>query len=256
MNEREIANGVYEPPRRTKDLVAAQIEQLISSDKKCNQISSYDNSYHNEFYQKIKMSIVNYVIAFKNLMWFGGKDLSDPITAFLFYHMIGEQDHYCQSRSKGESIEQSYKRLDQCLDLFMSESRKIPSDWCKFSQKHPWDSVLYDYQGASLIYLQTTSDIEWMKSLQLQETSFVILLTEFDVPESIEFPDNYIAIQREWTDIAFDSNLFIQKNFPLIYLYANTFAWLLHIIKPVRVLSIGNDTIAEKILELLAESLI
>lgn len=256
MNKREIANGIYEPPSRTKDLVAAQIEQLISRSKKCNQISSCDSSYHNEFYQKIKKSLVNYVIAFKNLMCFGGKDLSEPITELLFYHIIGEQDHYCQCRSKGKSIEQSYKRLDRCLDLFMSESRKIPSEWCKSSQKHPWDSVLNDYQGASLIYLQTTGDIEWMKSLHLQETSFVILLTEFDVPECLEFPDNYIAIQREWTDISFDSNFFIEKNFPLIFLYANTFAWLLHIIKPNRVITIGDDSIAEKILKLFAESLI
>ncbi len=256
MNEREIANGIYESPNRTKDLVATQIEHLMSSDERCIQMSSCKNSYQTEFYQKAKKSLIDYVIAFKHLMYFGGKDLSNPITEFLFHHVSGEVNHYCQFRSRGKSIEQAYRRFALWMDLFMSESRKIPSDWCKFSQKHPWDSVLYEYQGASLIYLQTTSDIEWMKSLQLQETSSVILLTEFDVPESIEFPDNYIAIQREWTDIAFDSNFFIKKNFPLIYLYANTFAWLLHIIKPVRVLSIGKGTIAEKILELLAESLI
>lgn len=163
---------------------------------------------------------------------------------------VGERsEEYYRLRKKGLSVENAVDELiNGMMPPLLSEDYVSEETEAKDISLHPWHNALSPYRRRLLIYIHDESQFETFLPLVSELNRPILLLSEYEIPEGVEVPDYVEALTMEFASTHQFANSFIERNFPSLFHYFNTFDLLLKILHPEGVLLIGKKLYQERIL--------
>ena len=222
-------------------------------------ISMPKRDYYVEFYEELNKRLELFVenpVSEKRLLW-GKHHLKWALHTYLFYRLCMEREYYNQCRLKGMSIDVSMKRVDAVLAIFMKESThstETESVMVEDIERHPWYKLLNGHKGALVVYIFNARQLAYLTPLLHKQKGEIILLSEYEIPDEYDLPDNVMVLLMMFSKKTLHSNRYLETNFPLFSKYANTFDLLLQILAPSGVVCLEGAHYQERMLATLAEN--
>jgi hypothetical protein len=222
--------------------------------------------YYDEYYKEIDKFIWNYVRKIKNtapekLQIGDYRDVSLLIVNSLYskYSFGYWKRTYTEFRRTGKSIESILNVFEKELDvLFYSEYQEklIHSSEYKFDiKKSPFYEMLLPYKNQIVIYVFNLRQLVYLTPLIQGLQQPILLLSEFDIPEETDLPEYVTAMELEYmADYKF-SNPFLEKIFPFMFHFLNTYDCLLEILNPKGIIVLEGCHLQEHVLGLICNQL-
>lgn len=218
-----------------------------------NDVTDYYIEYYEELDQRLELFLINW--GTDNEVRFGKSNIKEPLLTFLFYRLIMERDYYNHSRIKGMSVDIAMEQVDAFLNLFKIGHSKDESEDCLSDiREHPWHERLSEYKGVLIVYLFNARQLQYLTPLLQKVKHQVLLLSEYDIIEETDLPNNITALSFEFSNEILFTNTVLKQHFPLVFHYANTFEILFQILCPCGVICLEGCHFQEQLLAVIAES--
>lgn len=115
----------------------------------------------------------------------------------------------------------------------ISFSRPVPFKM----EEHPWYNALSDYNGSSLIYINNESFFQDIIPFIAGINHPVFLISEYEIPEETDLPDYVTVLTLEFSSVYLYYNDFLEKNYPMVFHYFNTFDTIVQLLNPDVIIS-------------------
>lgn len=171
----------------------------------------------------------------------------------LFMRSIYNQwrEEYEYLRKKGFSSEKAFILLEK-KHLSYSSWKEHKHTEIQDFKKHIWYNTLQPYRGQIIIYIQNKRHLNYLELLIRKMTQTVILLTENELPEETDLPDNVTAFCIDFIRSGRCENFFLEKYFPQTYIYYNVFDWIVGILNPKAIIFLEGGVFQEHVLALVS----
>lgn len=217
----------------------------------------HTRDYYIEFHEELDKRLETFAIQQEQedaaRMLLGMHSVKEPLVTSLFYQLMQEKKYYNQRRLQGMNKDEAMKRVDTFLDLF----HVVPSEQNEVEltamQDHPWNEILADYKNQLLIYIFNPRQLTYLTPLIEKINHPILLIAEYELPEETELPEYVTALTLESSDQRAFANSYIEQCFPSLYQYANTFNYLLGILRPRGVICLEGCHMQEQLLAVMAQ---
>lgn len=219
----------------------------------------YDRDYYLEYQEELDKRIEQFLQHWEtgNLISLGEHSLNEPLHTFLFYRLISEREHYNQCRLKNMTVDASMERVDGLLDILNNEGQKTVNrreEILTDIKEHPWNELLGEYKGLLLVYVFNDKQLDDLTPLLQKLDCPFLLLSEYDIPEHTDLPESALALTIDFSSEKIFTNPKLERMFPLVFHYTNTFDILLQILCPSKVVCLGEHHLQEHLLRLIGKS--
>lgn len=210
--------------------------------------------YKIEYLLEVNHRLSKFINEIKPSLEFDGISMAAPIQAMMEQHLMSDKKNYIENRRIGKRIEDSFFYINHYLDIFRAgfNDYATPSE-CQNSIHHPWKDSLKNYTEQFLIYIFNNDFLKNIYPIISNIPYNTLLLSEQTITENFEFNGNFTELPIDFTFIKKHENSFLERNFPFIYFYANTFSWFISILHPQAVILFEGNYIQLHILGLLAK---
>ena len=214
--------------------------------------------YYLEFHEMLDLRLEAFILdqeqKCKGRMILGQHNITVPLLSLLFYQLTQERGYYNSCRISGQTVKESMKRVDKFLDMFEDVQflEEQINDVLVDNQDIPFREVLSEYRGQLLIYIFNERQLHYLAPLINNINTPVFLLSEYELPEDTDFPDNVTAMTIEHPRLRAFKNFYIEYNFPFLFQYANTLSIMLDILKPSKVICLEGCHMQEQLLAIVA----
>lgn len=120
-------------------------------------------------------------------------------------------------------------------------------------EEHPWYEVLSDYKNSSLIYVTNKNSLQKMGAAISCIINPVLILSEYELPEETDLPDNVTALTLEFSSVYLYYNDFMERNYPMVFHYFNTFDLIVRIINPNVIIAEDTDCFQLEVLSCISK---
>lgn len=218
--------------------------------------------YYIEFYEWLDSLIWKYLInqesKYPEIFQLGFCDARVPVCYYLHLTSFfdGWREKYNCLRKEGKSQTEAsaffIRQWEETFDYSYAGQTVFDEDVSSALQpEEVWD----DCCGQLLVYLFNSRQLSYLVPVIRQLNRPVVLLSEFEVPENTDLPDSVTALEIVFLkDIRF-RNPFLEKHFPVLFHYFNTFYRLLTMLKPQGILTLEGCHCQEQILAVLGHNL-
>lgn len=187
----------------------------------------------------------------KSITKFNNLELRQVIHSFLLSLLsLVKQSSNMFSCEKGN--------LKDVLDIFFKLSCKNNSFQCINNSEfdinnHPWKKPLEPCVGCLLVYVYNEQQLNSLLQIVEKINMPILLLSEFDISEDIEFTNSVMSICFEFSEVKFISDINFEIKYPLLFHYVNTLTIIFELIKPKAFICLENIHYQEKLIEIIAE---
>lgn len=215
--------------------------------------------YSVEFYETLDIVIKKCIAEWQSInaaaLLIGVHEVNIPIANMLFLILGKYRTDYNDWRKSGISQQHAVDRIYDVLKPYANLEYESSSSLVKYKvTHHPWYKKLIPYKGHLLIYIFDEFQLEYFIPLITALNQPILLLSEYNLPEDVDLPDQVTAVTLEFTKIRLYSNTFIESKFPLIYHYFNSLDVLIQILSPKGILVAGGHHQQEKVLSIVGNS--
>lgn len=187
----------------------------------------------------------------KSITKFNNLELRQVIHSFLLSLLsLVKQSSNMYSCEKGElkDMFDSFLKLSGINDRFQYINDS------KFDiNNHPWKKSLEPCVGCLLVYIYNEQQLNSLLQNVEKINMPLLLLSEFDISEDIEFTNSVMSIYFEFSEFKFISDTNFEIKYPLLFHYVNTLTILFELIKPKAFICLENIHYQEKLIEIIAE---
>ncbi len=209
--------------------------------------------YNKEFQRELNCRLSKFINKIKPLLKFGNISMTGPITIMMKQHLMLNKENYIENRKAGEEIEHAFSPISHYLDIFRAGFNEQENDLRHLNSiHHPWEDTLKNYTGQFLIYIFNNDILKTIYPTISNIPYNTLLMSEQNIADEFEFNENFTELPIDFTTLKKYKNNFLEKNFPFIYFYANTFSWLISILRPKSIVFFEGNYIQNQILGLLS----
>lgn len=148
-------------------------------------------------------------------------DVEDALSAYLLLNM---------------ECTQTLEEASSYLDHFIWEKSESFSGLPSPPYNKEWEELLSNYQNYVLVYIHDEEQLNSLLPIISQLDSSVLLLSEYELPDDTDVPEESIALTLELMEEAYLYNPNLKRNFPVLYQYVNTFDTLIQLLSPSQIL--------------------
>lgn len=168
----------------------------------------------------------------------GNYDIEDALSVYLMQNM-----GYTQTLEEASSY----------LNHFIWEKSESLSGLPPPSYNKEWVELLSKYQNYVLVYIHDEEQLKDLLPIISQLDSSVLLLTEYELPDDTDVPEESIALTLELVEEEYLYAPNVKRNFPVLYQYVNTFDTLIQLLSPSSILYQGLILYQKLLLKTIAD---
>jgi len=216
--------------------------------------SSLNRDYYIEFHKELDKKLHHFVTEHSPMLGLGGHDIRIPLVTYLFYQLTHEKEHYSQCRISGMDVNEAMGRIDRFLCMFDEDESDDVTDMeaQPDGRRHPWSEALQEYKGQLLVYVFNPRQLRYLIPLINKLNRPVILLADYELPEDTDLPDYVTGLNLEFSAWKKFANSYVERNFPCLFQYANTFSWLVSLLQPSGIVCLEGCHLQEQLLAVVA----
>ncbi len=243
-------------PWKILDEIFVQYNFLVEIDKKQNMVNTRD--YYIEFHEELDKRLDAFTSTIeqtdKQLVMLGDQSVKTALSHQLYYQLMQEKESYSQCRIKGMDVNKAMNKIDKYLNSFQFLSSSTTETPKVDLRNHDWYKMLSDYKNLLVVYVFNQRLLQYLIPLIKKIEQPILLLSEYELPDEIDLPESVTALTLAFSDEKVFSNPFIEKYFPNLFQYANTFSILMQIIEPKGVLCLEGCHLQERLLAIFSQS--
>lgn len=172
---------------------------------------------------------------------------------YMFGLFVGWKEKYNEERLNGISANVLMEDFSKQLDARFAWSEKETQHVESYStENEEWKNALSEYKNQPIIYLFNERQLNYLMPLIQKIPYPIVLLCDFDISESIEFPDSVSIIEFGISPIFIYRNEYLGTKFPIIYHYVNTFEQIVSGIGPTGIIFLEGCHLQAKTLNIVA----
>ena len=211
--------------------------------------------YYREYLQSVEELLDDFVKRNYTKLYVGSSCMAKAVKNNLWvFLVIGEyRKYYNEKRNIGcPIIKLKHEIYENCLSRFEIEGENS----CFFLDEKRYENfdILNPYQGSIVILCKNIRQMNYWKPIITQITSPILLLCDFECEDNVGLYDNITVLELSFLRERFIQNAYLEKNFPLIFAYANLFTMVIEIVKPTRVMVMEGCHEESEVLAALARS--
>lgn len=215
------------------------------------------SEYANQFDSQVKKLINNFLNHYYELLVYKGINISESIIHLLNRLCNYEKKIYFKTHSEKYSILDIYEKVQQCFEWF-NKYIEISNESCsndnKKEEDNLWCNELSIYENSVLVYVSDKKELINIYSLNFHSIFPILILSEFEFPEHIIFPKNFVIVKFEPDFINIKEKTFLSQNFPFIYSYCKVFYDIITVVKPSYSYNLSSNRILSTIFKIISES--